>query len=105
MPGRAAAPAGCGQLEDERAAGLGRRARPNHPGARELTRVEIMVCPPATLLAGFAAAAAGSPVRVGAQDCHAEPAGAFTGDLSAEMLQDAGATRRHRGALGAPHLS
>ena len=61
-------------------------------GARELTRVEIMVCPPATLLAGFATAVAGSPVRVGAQDCHAEPAGAFTGDLAAEMLRDAGAT-------------
>ncbi len=61
-------------------------------GARELTGVEIMVCPPATLLAAFAAAVAGSPVRVGAQDCHAEPAGAFTGDLSAEMLRDAGAS-------------
>jgi triosephosphate isomerase len=52
---------------------------------------DIMVCPPATLIAGFAAAANGSAVRIGAQDCHAEPAGAFTGDLSAEMLRDAGA--------------
>jgi len=51
-----------------------------------------MVCPPATLLAGFAAAAQGSPVLIGGQDCHAEPGGAFTGDLSAEMLKDAGAT-------------
>jgi triosephosphate isomerase len=34
----------------------------------------------------------GSPVRIGAQDCHAEPAGAFTGDISAEMLRDAGAS-------------
>src|SRR5882724_6363096 len=61
-------------------------------GAGALPAVDLMVCPPATLLARFAAAALGSPVRIGAQDCHAEPAGAFTGDLSAEMLKDAGAT-------------
>jgi triosephosphate isomerase (TIM) len=61
-------------------------------GARELAATDILVCPPATLVAEFAAAAAGSPVRIGAQDCHAEPAGAFTGDLSAEMLKDAGAS-------------
>jgi triosephosphate isomerase (TIM) len=61
-------------------------------GARELAAVDILVCPPATLVAEFAAAAAGSLVRIGAQDCHAEPAGAFTGDLSAEMLKDAGAS-------------
>ncbi len=60
-------------------------------GARDLPAVDIMVCPPATLIAAFAGAAQGSPVRIGAQDCHAEPAGAFTGDLSAEMLKDAGA--------------
>jgi triosephosphate isomerase len=60
-------------------------------GARALTAVDVMVCPPATLLAGFAAAVAGEPVQIGGQDCHAEPAGAFTGDLSAEMLRDAGA--------------
>jgi triosephosphate isomerase (TIM) len=52
---------------------------------------ELMVCPPATLLMAFAEAAAGSPVAIGAQDCHPEPAGAFTGDLSAEMMADAGA--------------
>jgi triosephosphate isomerase (TIM) len=61
-------------------------------GARDLTAVDLMVCPPVTLLARFAAVAQGSPVRIGAQDCHAEPSGAFTGDLSAEMLKDAGAT-------------
>jgi triosephosphate isomerase len=61
-------------------------------GARELAGlVELMVCPPATLLARFAAAAQGTELRIGAQDCHAEAAGAFTGDLSAEMLKDAGA--------------
>jgi triosephosphate isomerase len=61
-------------------------------GAREIAATDILVCPPATLVAEFAATAAGSPVRIGAQDCHAEPAGAFTGDLSAEMLKDAGAS-------------
>jgi triosephosphate isomerase len=55
-------------------------------------KVELMICPPATLLMAFAAAARGSAVAIGAQDCHAEAAGAFTGDLSAEMLADAGAT-------------
>jgi triosephosphate isomerase (TIM) len=60
-------------------------------GAGSLAAVDVMVCPPATLLAQFAAAAQGGPVRIGTQDCHAEPSGAFTGDLSAEMLKDAGA--------------
>jgi triosephosphate isomerase (TIM) len=61
-------------------------------GARQLANVDLMVCPPATLLVKFAKAAAGTAVRIGAQDCHSEPKGAFTGDLSAEMLKDAGAT-------------
>ena len=42
--------------------------------------------------ASFAEAARGSQIAIGAQDCHAEVSGAFTGDLSAEMLKDAGAT-------------
>jgi triosephosphate isomerase (TIM) len=53
---------------------------------------DLLVCPPATLIAGFAALARGTPVAIGAQDCHAEPCGAFTGDISAEMLKDAGAS-------------
>ncbi len=52
---------------------------------------DLMICPPATLVARFAAAAAGSPVAIGGQDCHAEPSGAHTGDIAAEMLADAGA--------------
>jgi triosephosphate isomerase len=61
-------------------------------GAGEVAaRADLMVCPPATLLATFASLAHGTPVAVGAQDCHAEASGAFTGDLSAEMLRDAGA--------------
>ena len=54
--------------------------------------VDLMVCPPATLLATFAPAAQGSGVAIGAQDCHPEASGAFTGDISAEMLADVGAT-------------
>jgi triosephosphate isomerase len=61
-------------------------------GARALPAADIMVCPPATLIAQFARTAQGSPLRIGAQDCHPDPAGAFTGDLSAEMLKDAGAS-------------
>jgi triosephosphate isomerase len=54
-------------------------------------RIDLVVCPPATLIARAAAALAGTPIAVGGQDCHAEAAGAFTGDVSAEMLADAGA--------------
>ena len=54
--------------------------------------VDVMVCPPATLVAAFAARAKGSAVAIGGQDCHAQPSGAFTGDIAAEMLKDAGAT-------------
>jgi triosephosphate isomerase len=60
-------------------------------GAEKLAHVDLMVCPPATLLADFAAAARGSRVAIGAQDCHTAVAGAYTGDISAEMLKDAGA--------------
>jgi len=60
-------------------------------GAPQLANVELMVCPPATLVAGFAAAARGSRVLIGGQDCHALPSGAYTGDIAAEMLKDAGA--------------
>jgi triosephosphate isomerase (TIM) len=61
-------------------------------GAQKLTAVDLMICPPATLLVLLAAAAKGTSVLIGAQDCHAEPSGPFTGDLSAEMLKDAGAS-------------
>src|SRR6476619_3816488 len=55
-------------------------------------QADLLVCPPATLIAPFAWRARGSAVAIGAQDCHSEAAGAFTGDLSAEMLKDAGAS-------------
>jgi triosephosphate isomerase len=55
-------------------------------------KADLLVCPPATLVAAFADKARGKSVAVGAQDCHQNASGAHTGDLSAEMLRDAGAT-------------
>ena len=52
---------------------------------------DILICPPATLIAQMAATAKGTDVMVGGQDCHAEVSGAHTGDISAAMLKDAGA--------------
>jgi triosephosphate isomerase len=55
-------------------------------------RADLLVCPPATLISTFAERARGTNVAIGAQDCHAKPSGPHTGDLSAEMLRDAGAS-------------
>jgi triosephosphate isomerase len=52
----------------------------------------VALCPPATLVRLMAEQLAGRLVEVGGQDCRAETGGAFTGDISAEMLTDAGAT-------------
>lgn len=51
----------------------------------------IVVCVPATLIARAGEKCAGTAVGIGGQDCHAEPSGAHTGDISAEMIADAGA--------------
>lgn len=51
---------------------------------------QILICPPATLLSRAVQSAQGR-IALGGQDCHPEASGAFTGDLSAEMLKDAGA--------------
>lgn len=53
---------------------------------------EMLLCPPATLIAPMAAATRGSVLQVGGQDCHANASGAHTGDLSAAMLVEAGAS-------------
>lgn len=55
-------------------------------------KVDAMICGPATLTALLAQSASGGPVAVGGQDCHAAANGAHTGDISAEMLADAGAS-------------
>lgn len=70
---------------------------------------DVLICPPATLLARAVLTAAGR-IAIGGQDCHADIAGAFTGDVSAEMLSDAGASavivghserRQHHGETNA----
>jgi triosephosphate isomerase (TIM) len=62
-------------------------------GGGELWRsVDLMICPPATLLVSFGGTALGSKLQIGGQDCHEMPSGAFTGDISAEMIADAGAS-------------
>lgn len=52
---------------------------------------EALICVPATLLSRAAGILSSTPVRAGGQDCHASESGAHTGDVSAEMLKDAGA--------------
>jgi triosephosphate isomerase len=61
--------------------GIGPRARPGRA---------LLICPPATLIAAMAPPLAALGVGIGAQDCHAEVKGAFTGDISAAMLRDLG---------------
>lgn len=53
---------------------------------------DLLVCPPATILQTIAETLDGGPVAVGGQNCHAEASGAYTGDISAAMLADVGAT-------------
>ncbi len=55
-------------------------------------RIDILVCPPATLLALAGAIAAPAKILLGGQDCHMQAKGAHTGDISAPMLADAGAS-------------
>jgi len=59
--------------------------------AKQPAAARVALCPPATLIWRMAQALIGSAVEVGGQTCSAEPLGAFTGDLSAAMLVDAGA--------------
>lgn len=54
-------------------------------------RVDLAICPPATLAPLVGRALEGSPIALGGQDCHDQPSGAFTGDISAEMWADLGA--------------
>lgn len=54
-------------------------------------KADILICPPATLVLVMAELLKGGAVSIGAQDCHLAASGAHTGDVSAEMLADAGA--------------
>jgi triosephosphate isomerase len=76
-----------GLIADGLALARGLSARTAEPLA-----CDLLVCPPATILVTVAAALAGSGIALGGQDCHAQAKGAHTGDLSAEMLADAGCT-------------
>src|SRR5204863_8707174 len=56
------------------------------------SRARVAICPPSVLVHRMAEALKGTTVLVGGQDCHCDANGAFTGDISAEMLADAGAS-------------
>jgi triosephosphate isomerase len=56
------------------------------------TKTDLLICPPATLIAEAVARVSGKGVMIGGEDCHAMALGAHTGDVSAEMLKDAGAS-------------
>jgi triosephosphate isomerase (TIM) len=73
------------------AASTGELAKIVHGATALAGKADLMVCPPATLIADFARATRGSLVAIGGQDCHADVSGAHTGDVAAEMLKDAGA--------------
>jgi triosephosphate isomerase (TIM) len=60
--------------------------------AGEAGVAELVICPPATLIAQAAWKLKGGKLGLGAQDCHPEASGPFTGDISAPMLKDAGAS-------------
>src|SRR5262249_46280543 len=79
-------------------------ARSVRDGLKRPRGMELMVCPPFTAIAAVADVLAGSPVGLGAQNCHWEPQGAFTGEVSPPMLAELGcrlvllghSERRHR---------
>ena len=59
--------------------------------AGESGSAELLICPPATLIAQAAFRIKGADLSLGGQDCYTQTSGAFTGDISAAMLKDAGA--------------
>jgi triosephosphate isomerase (TIM) len=69
-----------------------RRVRERLGDAGFALEVDVMLCPPATLVGAMAKDAGGSRLKVGGQDCHRAMSGAHTGDIAAEMLKDAGAS-------------
>lgn len=60
--------------------------------ARETRQTDLLICPPATMISRAAETANGTALAIGGQDCHAKASGAHTGDISADMLADAGAS-------------
>lgn len=76
-----------GLREESLALGAALKARAAAGGERTC---DILVCPPFTLLHDVGRALCGSPILLGAQDCHEATGGAYTGDIAAAMLKDAG---------------
>ena len=64
----------------------------NSPAKTKRPNATCLICPPATLISILKEVAKGTKISIGAQDCHAGASGAHTGDISAEMLKDAGAS-------------
>ncbi len=84
--------AGNWKMNGLRAPGLALAAAVRDGIARGGAGCDLLLCPPATMLGLVADAMAGTAVMVGGQDCHTRSGGAHTGDVSAAMLADAGAT-------------
>jgi triosephosphate isomerase len=83
--------AGNWKMNGTRAEGLAlARALVARVAAGDLPDCDLAVFPPATLVIAVGDTLRGSGIALGAQDCHAEPGGAHTGDISAPMLRDAG---------------
>ena len=71
------------------------------------TDVEALVCAPFTLLPSLVEAAKGTSIKIGAQNMHFEDKGAFTGEVSADMLLDIGVTHviiGHSEKIGRAHV-
>src|SRR5438067_11361702 len=79
-----------GLIED--GAALARGLKERATTASAALGCELLVCPPSTLLSTVGSILSESGIALGGQDCHAAPKGAYTGDISAEMLADLGCT-------------
>jgi triosephosphate isomerase len=64
----------------------------NRPNSAIGEKIDALICVPATLVFRAAQSVEGEALSIGGQDCHAKKAGAHTGDISADMLKDAGAS-------------
>ena len=82
--------AGNWKMNGLRSDGLALARGRSERAAKARPEAELLVCPPATLIAPVAEALRRGPVALGGQDCHPDPAGAHTGDVAAEMLADLG---------------
>ncbi len=82
--------AGNWKMNGLRASAAEARAVMDATAGDDAPSAELLICPPATLLLALAQMAKDTNLAIGAQDCHASASGAHTGDVSAEMIADAG---------------